>query len=42
MPDIFDDERRGSGPIAPAPNPGGYSLPPNVSVIPFQTLSPAA
>jgi hypothetical protein len=65
MPGIFDDERRGSGPIAPdprgdgansrqgrvadgswgphptappAPNPGGNSLPPNVSIIPFQTL----
>ncbi len=64
MPGIFDDARRGSGPIAPdpsgaghisagaasrtahgaptpppAPNPGGNSLPPNVSIIPFQTLS---
>jgi len=29
MPGIFDDERR---------DPGGNSLPPNVSIIPFQTL----
>ncbi len=64
MPGMFDDARRGSGPIAPgpsgtglisaraasrtapgaptatpAPSPGGNSLPPNLSIIPFQALS---
>jgi hypothetical protein len=47
MPGIFDDEQGrvadgswGPHPTAPpAPNPGGNSLPPNASIIPFQTLT---